>query len=297
MNVDASGLSLPLAGQIAVVAGATRGAGRAIAVTLAEAGALVYCTGRSLGRSVMAGRPELLQDTAALIAERGGAGVAVQVDHTQPEQVAALFDRVRAEQGRLDILVDSVWGGDELTHWGAPFWQQPLADGLAMQARAVQSHLITAHCAAPLMVARGRGLIVQMTDGDGFGYRGNLYYDLAKVSVIRLAYGLAQELRSHGVTALALTPGFMRSEAVLDSLGVTEANWRDAIARDPHFAFSETPYFVARAVVALATDPALAGRSGQVFSSWDLAREFGFTDVDGSRPDWGAHWAEAFPDA
>ncbi len=289
--------SRPLAGQIALVAGATRGAGRAIAVTLAEAGAFVYCTGRSAGgRSAMAGRPELLQDTVALIAERG-AGVAVQVDHTQPEQVAALCDRIRAEQGRLDILVDSVWGGDELTHWDVPFWEQPLADGLAMQARAVGSHLITAHFTAPLLAARGRGLIVQMTDGDGFSYRGNLYYDLAKVSVIRLAYGLAQELRPHGVVALALTPGFMRSEAVLDSLGVTEANWRDAIAKDPHFAFSETPYFVARAVAALAADPALADRSGKVFSSWGLAREFGFTDVDGARPDWGAHWAEAFSSA
>lgn len=249
------------------------------------------------GRSLGHGRPELLEDTEALIVARGGAGVAVQVDHTQPAQVAALFDRVRAEQGRLDILVDSVWGGDELTHWGVPFWEQPLADGLAMQARAVGSHLITAHFAAPLMVAHGRGLIVQMTDGDGFRYRGNLYYDLAKVSVIRLAYGLAQELRAHGVVALALTPGFMRSEAVLDSLDVTEANWRAAIARDPHFAFSETPYFVARAVVALATAPALADRSGKVFSSWGLAREFGFTDLDGARPDWGAHWAEAFPNA
>lgn len=290
--------SRPLAGQIAVVAGATRGAGRAIAVTLAEAGAFVYCTGRSAGgRSAMAGRPELLEETVALIAARGGAGVAIPTDHTIPAQVAALFDRVRAEQGRLDILVDSVWGGDELTRWGVPFWEHSLADGLLMQTRAVHSHLITAHYAAPLMVAQGRGLIVQMTDGDGFGYRGNLYYDLAKVSVIRLAYGLAQELRPHGVAALALTPGFMRSEAVLDSLGVTEANWRDAIARDPHFAFSETPYFVARAVVALATDPALADRSGKMFSSWGLAREFGFTDVDGTRPDWGAHWAEAFPDA
>jgi NAD(P)-dependent dehydrogenase (short-subunit alcohol dehydrogenase family) len=286
-----------LAGQVAVVAGATRGAGRAIAVTLAEAGAFVYGTGRSLGRSAMAGRPELLDDVMPLIAGRGGAGVAVQVDHTQPAQVAALFDRVRAGHGRLDILVDSVWGGDELTRWDTPFWEHSLEDGLAMQARAVGSHLVTAHFAAPLMVAQGRGLIVQMTDGDGFGYRGNLYYDLAKVSVIRLAYGLAQELRPHGVTALALTPGFMRSEAVLDSLGVTEANWRDAIARDPHFAFSETPHFVARAVAALAADPALAGRSGRVFSSWGLAREFGFTDVDGSRPDWGAHWAQAFPGA
>ena len=207
--------------------------------------------------------------------------------------MAELAARVRADHdGRLDVLVNSLWGGDPLTDWDAPFWEHSLDDGLRMQRGAVWGHLITAWHLAPLLVERGRGLVVEMTDGVGEGYRGSLFYDLAKASAIRIAAGMAHELRPHGVAAVAVTPGFMRSEAVLDHFGVTEARWRDAIARDPHFAYSETPRFVGRCVAALAADPDAMRFSGQALPSWDLAREYGVDDVDGSRPDWGAHAAE-----
>ncbi len=274
-----------LEGTVAVVAGGTRGAGRGIAVELGAAGATVFVTGRSSrgGASPM-GRPETIEETAELVTAAGGKGVAVRVDHTVPAEVEALFRRV----GRLDVLVNDIWGGDPLTQWGTPFWQHDLAAGLRMQELAVATHLITSHFAAPLLIARGRGLIVEMTDGDGDGYRGNLFYDLAKASVIRLAKAQAEELRRHGVAAVAVTPGFMRSEAVLDHFGVNEANWRDGVAKDPNFAASETPRYVGRAVAALAADPHVMARTGQTLTSWGLAREYGFTDVDGSRPDWGA---------
>lgn len=277
---------------VAVVAGATRGGGRAIAVELGAAGAVVYVTGRSAGgrRSPM-DRPETLEETAALVDAAGGTAVLAPTDHTEPAQVRALAERIRSERGgRLDLLVNSVWGGDRLADWSAPFWEHDLGDALEMQRNAVWSHLITAHALAPLMVARGLGLVVEVTDGIGDGYRGTLPYDLAKASVIRLAEAQAADLRPHGVAALALTPGFMRSEAVLDHFGVTEASWRDAIARDPHLAHSETPRFLARAVVALAGDPEIMERSGGRFATWDLAREYGFDDLDDTRPDWGAHF-------
>jgi NAD(P)-dependent dehydrogenase (short-subunit alcohol dehydrogenase family) len=283
-----------LTGTVAVVAGATRGAGRAIACELGWAGATVYATGRSVrGEPSPMRRAETIEETAELITARGGTAFAVRCDHAEPAQVAALFDRVRGEQdGRLDVLVNDVWGGDPLAQWGVPFWEHSLDDGLRMQRQAVWSHAITSWHAAPLMVARGRGLVVEITDGATADYRGSLFYDLAKASVIRLAVAQAADLRPHGVAAMALTPGFLRSEAMLDHFGVTEATWHDAIAKDPHFAASETPCYVARAVVALAADPDVMRRSGQALTSWDLAREHGFTDLDGSQPDWGAHFRE-----
>ena len=211
---------------------------------------------------------------------------AIRTDHTVESEVEQLFARIRKEQGRLDVLVNDIWGGDALTEWGSPFWTLSTAQGLELLERAVHSHIITSRHGTPLMVERNAGLIVEMTDGDTLGYRGNLFYDLAKNAVIRLAYAMAADLHAHHVTALAITPGFLRSEAVLDTLGVTEANWRDGIEDDPYFAESETPCFVGRAVAALAADPQVANKSGGLFSSWELAREYGFTDLDGRRPDW-----------
>jgi NAD(P)-dependent dehydrogenase (short-subunit alcohol dehydrogenase family) len=282
----------PLTGTVAVVAGATRGAGRAIAVELGAAGATVYVTGRSTrARRSPMNRPETIEQTAELVTARGGSAIAVRVDHLRPAEVAELFQRIDQEQaGRLDVLVNDIWGGDPLTQWGAPFWRHSLADGLQMQQLAVSTHLITSWHGVPLMVARGRGLVVEVTDGADPRYRGNLFYDLAKASNIRVAQGMAEELRPHQVAAVALTPGFLRSEAVLEALGVSEDNWRDGIAKDPHFAFSESPAYIGRGVVALASEPKVMDYSGQVLASWDLAAHYGFTDVDGSRPDWGAHF-------
>ena len=290
-----------LEGKVAVVAGATRGAGRGIACMLGEAGATVYCTGRSSrhrptarqaggGAFELAHRPETIEETAEKVTAHGGIGIAVQVDHTVEEQVKTLFERVRAEQGRLNLLVNDVWGGDELTEWGKPFWELSLEKGLLMLERAVHSHIITSRYAALMMLPRREGLIVEITDGDNFNYRGNLFYDLVKVSVIRLAYAMSEELRPHGVTALAVTPGFLRSEAMLDHFGVTEANWREGAKKDRHFIASETPFYVGRAVAALAADPAVSKKSGKAFSSWGLAKEYGLTDIDGSRPDWGTYF-------
>ena len=278
----------PLLNQVAVVAGATRGAGRGIARMLGAAGATVYCTGRSVrGRPATAGRPETIDETAELVTAAGGRGIAVRTDHTVEAEVERLFARVRADEGRLDVLVNDVWGGDALTEWGKPFWELSTPQGLQLLERAVHSHLVTSRHGVPLMVERNAGLVVEVTDGDTLGYRGNLFYDLAKNAVIRLAYAMAADLHAHGVTALALTPGMLRSEAVLDHFGVAEANWRDAIAADPYFAESETPCYVGRAVAALAADPDGGSKSGGLFSSWGLAKEYGFTDVDGRRPDWG----------
>ena len=279
----------PLRNQVAVVAGATRGAGRGIARMLGAAGATVYCTGRSVrGRPATPGRLETIEETAELVTADGGRGIAVRTDHTIEFEVEQLFARVRAEAGRLDILVNDIWGGDELTEWGRPFWELSIAQGREMLERAVYSHLITSRHGAPLMIDRGAGLIVEVTDGDTLGYRGNFFYDLAKNAVIRLAYAMAADLQAHHVTALAITPGFLRSEVVLDTFGVTEANWRDPIEKDPYFAESETPCLVGRAVAALAADPNVGRKSGGLFSSWALSKEYGLSDVDGRRPDWGA---------
>ena len=279
----------PLRGRVAVVAGATRGAGRGIARMLGEAGATVYCTGRSVrGQPATPGRPETLEETAELVTAEGGRGIAVRTDHTVESDVEALFDRVRAEAGQLDVLVNDIWGGDALTEWGTPFWELSIAKGRQMLERAVHTHIITSRHGAPLMIERNAGLIVEVTDGDTLGYRGNLFYDLAKNAVIRLAYAMAADLRAHNVTALAITPGFLRSEAVLDHFGVTEANWRAAIKRDEYFAESETPCYVGRAIAALAADRDVAAKAGGLFSSWELAKEYGFTDLDGRQPDWGS---------
>lgn len=283
-----------LEGQIAVVAGATRGLGRAIAVTLGAAGATVYCTGRSVRGSLSdIGRAEIIEETAEMIARAGGTGIAVRTDHTEETQVRALFERIADEQGgRLDIAVNDIWGGESLAQWGVPFWEHNLGDGLALQKRAVWSHLITARYAAPLLVARKRGLIVEITDGYDYRYRGSLYYSLTKISAIHLAQGMAADLKPHGVAALAVTPGFLRSEEMLDHFGVTEDNWRDGAAKDPHFLQSETPYYAARGIAALAADPALMGKTGGVFTSWGLSDEYGIVDVDGRRPHWGKYAAE-----
>ena len=286
-----TGTSTPLAGQIAVVAGATRGAGRGIACMLGEAGATVYCTGRSTRdhpptTGTYAGRPETIDETADMVTARGGTGIAVRVDHLVPEQVEALFARVRTEHGRLDVLVNDISEG-ELHDW-KPFWKVSLEKGFRALRQGVHSHIITSHFAAPLMIEQRRGLIVEVGDGDTLCYRQTLFYDLVKINVSRLAYAMAEELARHGVAVVAITPGFMRTEMMLDHFGVSEANWRDGAKKDPNFIASETPFFVGRAVAALAADPGVQNKSGGLYSSWGLAKEYGFTDLDGSRPDIGA---------
>jgi len=276
-----------LEGKIALVAGATRGAGRGIATALGEQGATVYCTGRSIrGASAMKNRPESIDETAEIVTARGGRGIAVQTDHTQPEQVARLFEQIE----HLDILVNDIWGGDDLTQWGKKFWEADLNDGLTLLDRAIKSHIITSHYAVPKMSSGG--LVVEITDGDGYYYRGNLFYDLVKTSVIRLACTQAVDLRGKGIHAVAVTPGYLRSEWMLSNYGVTEENWRDAVKGNPSFAASETPLFVGRCVAALASDPNIAEKNGRVFASWDLAEEYGVNDADGTRPHF-RRWLEA----
>jgi NAD(P)-dependent dehydrogenase (short-subunit alcohol dehydrogenase family) len=281
----------PLSGKVALVAGATRGAGRGTAVALGEVGATVYCTGRSTReRRSDYGRPETIEETAELVTGAGGVGVAVAVDHLQAEQVEALVQRVDAETGRLDVLVNDIWGGELLFEWNKPVWEHDLDNGLRILRLAVDTHLITSHFALPLLIRRPGGLVVEMTDGtreyNAEHYRLSAFYDLAKTAVIRLAFAQGQELAPHGCSAVALTPGWMRSEMMLENYGVTEANWRDGAAVNPHFAaISESPRFVGRAVAAMAADPELQRRNGGSFSSGGLAREYGFTDIDGSRPD------------
>jgi NAD(P)-dependent dehydrogenase (short-subunit alcohol dehydrogenase family) len=287
----------PLTGQVAVVAGATRGAGRGIACMLGEAGAAVYCTGRSVrGKPNMtgyfAGRPENIDETAEMVTALGGTGIAVRVDHLVEAEVAALFERVRREQGRLDVLVNDISEGD--VHEWKPFWQLGLDREFAMFRSGVHSHILTSGYAAPLMIENRRGLIVEIGDGDSLAYRGQFFYDLVKITVSRLAYAMAEELHRHGGAALALTPGFMRTETILEHFGVTEANWRDGAKKDPNFLYSETPFFVGRAVAALAADPDVLEKSGGLYSSWALAREYGFTDLDGSQPNFGERLGE-FP--
>ncbi|ANJ10850.1 SDR family oxidoreductase [Streptomyces parvulus] len=280
----------PLAGRVALVAGATRGAGRGIAVELGAAGATVYVTGRSTrARRSEYDRPETIEDTADLVTEAGGHGVAVPADHLDPEQVARLVDRVAREQGRLDILVNDIWGGENLFEWDSPVWEHDLDKGLRLLRLAVETHAITSHHALPLLLRGSGGLVVEVTDGtDEYNrenYRNSFFYDLAKTSVLRMAFALGHELAPHGATAVALTPGWLRSEIMLDHFGVAEENWRDALDRVPHFAISETPRYVGRAVAALAADPDVTRFNGRSLSSGGLAREYGFTDLDGSRPD------------
>jgi NAD(P)-dependent dehydrogenase (short-subunit alcohol dehydrogenase family) len=280
-----------LTGKVALVAGATRGAGRGTAVALGEAGATVYCTGRTTrAHRSEYDRPETIEETAELVAAAGGEGIAVEVDHLQPAQVEALVQRIDAERGRLDVLVNDIWGGENLAQWNTPVWEHDLDGGLRMLRLAIDTHLITSHFALALLIRRPGGLVVEMTDGtqeyNAEHYRLSTFYDLAKTSVIRLAFAQSTELAPHGCTAVALTPGWLRSEMMLDHYQVTEATWREATVGSPHFtAISESPRFVGRAVAALAADPQVQRRSGGSFSSGGLAREYGFTDVDGSQPD------------
>jgi len=278
-----------LTGRIALVAGATRGAGRGIAVALGEAGATVYCTGRSAGgRRSEYDRPETLEETAALVTEAGGEGIAIGADHLEPDQVEAVVARIDRDHGRLDVLVNDVWGGEKLFEFSTPLWEHDLARGLRMLRLALDTHLITSHFALPLLIRRPGGLVVEMTDGtwayNGTRYRNSAFYDLAKAGVIRLAFSQAHELAPHGCTAVALTPGWLRSEMMLEAFGVTEQSWREAA--QPHFAaISESPRYVGRAVAALAADPDVHALNGGSFSSGELARKYSFTDVDGSQPD------------
>jgi NAD(P)-dependent dehydrogenase (short-subunit alcohol dehydrogenase family) len=279
-----------LEGKVALVAGATRGAGRGIAVELGAAGATVYATGRSSrGRRSEYDRPEIIEETAALVDEAGGRGIPVRVDHLVPEEVRALVGRIEGEQGRLDVLVNDVWGGERLFEWDVPVWEHSLDNGLRMLRLAIDTHITTSHFALPLLIRNEGGLVVEMTDGTAEynekNYRNSLFYDLAKTSVIRLAWAQAKELAPYGCAAVALTPGWLRSEMMLDLFGVDESNWREATAREPHFAISETPRYVGRAVAHLAADPDVARWNGRSLSSGGLAKEYGFTDLDGSRPD------------
>jgi NAD(P)-dependent dehydrogenase (short-subunit alcohol dehydrogenase family) len=285
----------PLAGKVALVAGGTRGGGRGIAVELGAAGATVYVTGRSssAGRSDL-DRPETIEQSADAVTAAGGRGIPVRTDHSRRGEVRALIDRIAAEQnGRLDILVNCVWGGDPLTDWERPLWEQDLDAGLRLIRQAVETHVITSRFALPLLVARKSGLVVEVTDGNTARYRGSFFYDLAKSAVIRLAVAQAAELKPHGVAAVAITPGFLRSEAMLENLGLSEANWRNGAAIDPDFAYSETPAYLGRAVAALAGDPDVMVKTGRALATWGLYREYGFTDADGTQPDWADHWASA----
>ncbi|KZB83949.1 SDR family oxidoreductase [Amycolatopsis regifaucium] len=278
----------PLDGKIALVAGATRGAGRGIAVRLGEAGATVYVTGRSTAsrRSEM-NRPETIEETAALVDEAGGRGIAVGVDHLAAAEVRELVARIEAEQGALHILVNDIYGAP--IEWNKTVWESTLDTGLRTLRLAIDTHAITSHFALPLMIREPGALVVEVNDGtteyNSANYRVSFFYDLAKTAVNRMAFALGHEVEPYGGTAVAVTPGWLRSEAMLDAYQVTEENWRDATKVQPHFAISESPAFVGRAVAALAGDPEVARWNGKSVSSGELAKEYGFTDLDGSRPD------------
>jgi NAD(P)-dependent dehydrogenase (short-subunit alcohol dehydrogenase family) len=311
---DASIRNSRLKGKIALVAGATRGAGRGIAIALGEAGATVYCSGRSTRQrqrsrsrstkrgvpNVYAGRPETIEETAEMVTAHGGKGIAAVVDHLQAKQVEKLTERIRKEQGKLHILVNDISEGG-LHEFGKAFWQVDVELGLAMLRNGIHTHIITNRYAVPLMIQTAKrdgstGLIVEVGDGDSFTYRGNLFFDLVKTTVIRLAFAMGWELRRKNVAAVAITPGFLRSEMMLDHFGVTEANWRDAGKKDPNFLESETPLYVGRAIAALATDEHLMKKSSRAFSSWGLSEDYEFADADGSRPHWGRHAQRKFGD-
>jgi NAD(P)-dependent dehydrogenase (short-subunit alcohol dehydrogenase family) len=303
----------PLKGKVALVAGATRGAGRGIACMLGEAGATVYCTGRSTRANRLprnqekktspfdhARRPETIEETAEMVSARGGHGIAAVVDHTDAKKVEELVERIRTEQGKLHVVVNDI---SELApaDFGKTFWQLNLENGFANFRNVVHSHIITNHFAAPLLIetakdAASPGLIVEIGDGDSYTYRGHLFYDLVKTTVIRLAFGMARELRRKNVATAALTPGFLRSEAMLEYFGVTEETWQDAARKNPDYGSSETPLFAGRAIAALAGDANLIKKSGRVFSSWNLSDEYGFCDADGRRPHWGQHFVQKYGD-
>jgi NAD(P)-dependent dehydrogenase (short-subunit alcohol dehydrogenase family) len=275
--------------KIALVAGATRAAGRGIAVELGARGATVYCTGRTTREhpSEM-DRPETIEETAELVTEAGGAGIAVRVDHTVPSEVEALVKRIENEQGRLDILVNDIWGATKM-EWNATVWESDLEYGLHTLGLAIDTHAITSHYALPLMIKNPGGLVVEMTDGtaeyNAGTYRVSFFYDMAKAANLRMAFALGHELEKYGGTAVALTPGWLRSEHMLEVYNVTEENWMDATGVQPHFAIAESPHFVGRAVAHLAADPDKSRWNKQSLSSGQLAQVYGFTDIDGSRPD------------
>ena len=279
-----------LKGRVALVTGATRGAGRGIAIELGAAGATVYVTGRSTrAKRSEVDRPETIEETAEMVERAGGRAIAVSVDHLVPAEVEALIARIEREQGRLDVLVNDIWGADIFLEWNVPVWQHSLERGLHMLRLGIDTHIITSHFALPLLMKNRGGLVVEMTDGtaeyNATNYRLNLFYDLAKTSVVRIAWTQAQELKPHGCTALALSPGWLRSEQMLDNYKVKEENWRDALKVQPHFAISETPRYVGRAVAQLAADPDVSRFTGQSLSSGQVAKVYGFTDLDGSQPD------------
>lgn len=296
--------------KVAVVAGSTRGAGRGIAVELGAAGATVYCTGRSTKNNPSdLNRLETIEETAELVTKAGGQGIAVRVDHTKEDEVKALFEKVKAEQGKLDILINDVWGGDQLTEWGKPFYELDLEKGFKLLERSIFTHIITSRYGVPLMLEQKSGLLIEITDGDALNYRGNLFYDLAKTTVIRLAHNMATELKDkvinlpdgktisvdkNSITVVALTPGFLRSEEMLEHFGVSEATWRNAVGGkhdpDSYFAESETPHYIGRAVVALASDENVHEKHGKTLATWHLSREYDFKDIDGRQP----HWQEFF---
>ncbi|UWP78809.1 SDR family oxidoreductase [Dactylosporangium fulvum] len=290
-------MTRPLEGKVALVAGASRGAGRQIAVQLGAAGATVYATARTTrAQRSESGRPETIEETAELVTAAGGTGIAVQTDHLVPEQVRALVERIDAEQGRLDVLVNDIWGAEGLFSWDQKLWEHDLGIGLHILRLAVDTHIITSHFALPLLIRRPGGLVVEMTDGtaehNAVNYRVSFFYDLAKASNLRMAFAQAEELKAFGATAVALTPGWLRSELMLEHFGVTEASWQDATEKQPHFVMSESPAFVGRAVAALAADPDVHRFTGQSLSSGGLAQVYGFTDLDGSRPDWMRYYDE-----
>jgi NAD(P)-dependent dehydrogenase (short-subunit alcohol dehydrogenase family) len=234
------------------------------------------------------------------VTDRGGTGIPVVVDHSSPTAVQKLLLRIEKEQGKLDILVNDIWGGDALLEFGKAFWELDLQKGFRMMEGALNTHIITSHFAGPLLIESAKesngGLIVEVTDGDSYQYRGNFFYDLVKTTGIRIAFVLSRELRSKNVTAVALTPGFVRSEVMLDHFGVTEANWMEAARKHPDFGESETPIFSGRAVANLAADPHIAQKSGRVFSTWGLADEYGFCDSDGRKPHWGKYVKKKYGD-
>ena len=294
-----------LSGKVAVVAGATRGAGRGIARALGEAGATVICTGRTTRAAGSArsdyDRPETIEETAELVTALGGVGIAAAVDHLVPDEVRALADEMRRDHGHIDVLVNDIWGGELLkggpADWNTRIWDHDLDNGLRLLRLAIDTHLITSHHLLPLLVDRPGGLLVEVTDGtadyNASHYRISAFYDLAKVAVNRLAFSLGHELEPRGATAVAITPGWLRSEMMLDNFGVSEENWRDALdptadgrpAAPAGFALSESPRYVGRAVAALAADPDRARWNQRSVNSGQLAADYGFTDIDGSKPD------------
>ncbi len=322
MNSDASYRPPDLRGRVALVAGATRGVGRGTALALGEAGATVYCTGRSTrtkqepgSRALLRGsaqarkalpadyyrnRPETIEETAELVSGRGGKGIPVVVDHLEPDKVEKLIARIRKEQGKLHLLVNDISESAE-HEFGKTFWQIDLERGFAMFRNAVHTHIITSHFAAPLLLETAKdtgrtGLIVEIGDGDSYTYRGHLFFDMIKTTVIRQAFAMARELRRKNVAAVALTPGFLRSEVMLEHFGVKEANWQDAVKKNADYITSETPLFAGRAIAALAADPNILKKSGRAFSSWGLSDEYCFCDADGRRPHWGRYFTGKYGD-